>query len=117
MVVLRLGIKSVFPSSNSTCSQTAPELYQTAAVFISLSIGAWCTILFGYIIPFICVIIVLTRNGYSPTNDVGGWGSVFSTGSTGAPEGTIDLLKEVSLEDITETECCVSFSHFCSSKL
>jgi len=90
IMVLRLGMQSVFFSPDSTCPRTAPELYQTAAVFISLSLGVWFTILFGYVLPFICVIVILTRNGYAPTSDMPAWGKVFPSSNRGAPDGTID---------------------------
>lgn len=112
VLVLRLGVKSVFFSPNSKCRQTAPELFQTATVFISLSLGAWCTILFGYVLPFICVIVVLTRNGYAPTGDMAAWGNVFPTTQRGAPEGTIDMLTQVSPNEITETECIICMEEF-----
>jgi len=102
-------MQSVFFSPDSTCPRTAPELYQTAAVFISLSLGVWFTILFGYVLPFICVIVILTRNGYAPTSDMPAWGNVFPSSNRGAPDGTIDLLKVIQYEESNETECCVSW--------
>jgi hypothetical protein len=60
LLVLRLGIQSVFMSPNSTCPSTAPELYQSSAVFVSLSIAAWSTILLGYLVPFCFVATLLT---------------------------------------------------------
>lgn len=112
VMVLRLGMKSVFFSPESSCSRTAPELYQTAAVFISLSLGVWFTIVFGYAIPFICVIVILTRNGYAPTSDMPAWGNVFPSANRGAPEGTVDLLKIISYEETTEVECCICMDEF-----
>ena len=113
MLVLRLGLTSVFLSPESQCRRTAPQLYQTATVFVSLTLGAWSVVLFGYVIPFICVIIILTRNGYVSTSDMVAWGNVFPNGSRGAPEGTIDLLKVISMDEAPEAECCVSIMLFC----
>lgn len=112
MLVLRLGLTSVFLSPESQCRRTAPQLYQTATVFVSLTLGAWSVVLFGYVIPFICVIIILTRNGYVSTSDMVAWGNVFPNGSRGAPEGTIDLLKVISMDEAPEAECCICMEEF-----
>lgn len=52
MLVLRLGVRSVFFEDGSTCRKSAPELYNASVAFVSLSIAAWATILFGYLLPF-----------------------------------------------------------------
>lgn len=69
MFVLRLGAKSVYVSE-STCSSTAPELFYASLVFVCLSLLAWATIFLGYLIPFVFVAILLTRNGYFPNGDI-----------------------------------------------
>lgn len=68
MLVLRLGITSVFVKE-STCYDTAPELFLASAVFVSLTLLAWTLIIVGYIIPYATVAVLLTRNGYFPNVD------------------------------------------------
>lgn len=110
-------------ADDSTCPQTAPELYQSSAAFVSLSIAAWSTIVLGYLVPFCFVASLLTWNGYSPTADnatQNGTGSAFVGGvfpaaysTTGAPPGTVDQMQTVLLEEFPDTypqECCVSAS-------
>lgn len=120
LLVLRMGIKSVFMADDSTCPTTARELYQSSAAFVSLSIAAWSTIVLGYLVPFCFVATLLTWNGYSPTADnpehnahppfVGGvFPAAYST--TGAPPGCVDQLRTVLLEEFPDDypqECCVS---------
>lgn len=69
MLVLRLGIMSVFVRE-STCYDTAPELFLASAVFVSLTLLAWTLIIVGYIIPYATVAVLLTRNGYFPNEDL-----------------------------------------------
>ena len=110
-------------ADGSTCPKTAPELYQSAAVFVSLSIAAWSTIVLGYLVPFCFVATLLTWNGYTPSADTNrervgtqagvGFGGVFPAAysSSGAPPGCIDQLRTVMLEEFPEDyprECCVS---------
>lgn len=120
LLVLRLGVKSVFVlADDATCPTTAPELYQSSAVFVSLSIAAWSTIVLGYLVPFCFVATLLTWNGYTPTAEtaeqtpntfVGGvFPAAYST--TGAPPGCVDQLRTVLLEEFPDDyphECCVS---------
>lgn len=89
---------------------------------------AWFMIIFGYVIPFSIALYLLTRNGYSPSIDggdgsVGGGdhqgqfgGGVITLGtSNGAPLGTVDAMKRIEYEDLSEdhpSECCVSSSLF-----
>lgn len=122
LLVLRMGVKSVFMADDSTCPSTAPELYQSSAVFVSLSIAAWSTIVLGYLVPFCFVATLLTWNGYSPTAEnpeqnagpafVGGvFPAAYST--TGAPPGCVDQLRTVLLEEFPDDyphECCVSIA-------
>ena len=76
MAILRTGVNAIFRSPDSDCRRTAPELYQGSAVFVTLSLAAWSTIVVGYLGPFCFVAVLLTRNGYSPSadNDGGGRG-------------------------------------------
>lgn len=69
MLVLRLGILSVFVRE-STCYNTAPELFLASAVFVSLTLLAWTWIIVGYMIPYTTVALLLTRNGYFPNEDL-----------------------------------------------
>lgn len=122
MIVLRLGIKSIFLADDETCSRTAPELYQSSAVFVILSISAWSTIVLGYLVPFCFVATLLTLNGYTPAADanreqVEGTGFQFPAAYTnlGAPAGCIDQLRTLTLEDFGEDvphECCICMSDF-----
>ena len=127
MAVLRMGIGSVF-NENTTCADTASDLFHTSVVFVSLSISAWMTIILGYLGPFCFVAIILTRNGYSPTandntnnnnpagNAFGGvFPSMYGNTSNGAPPDCINRLRVVLLEEFPPEypkECCVSFSVF-----
>lgn len=118
MIVLRIGVTSVFLTRDSTCPETADNLFKTTRVFVTISVIAWLLILFGYLIPFCVVAILLTRNGYSPANEDDDHGpnfGVFPLPNTnnGAPPHCITLLKTVRLEDFGEDyprECCVSLS-------
>ena len=133
MFVLRLGAKSVYVSE-STCSSTAPELFYASLVFVCLSLFAWATIFLGYLIPFVFVAILLTRNGYFPNGDItssrgvmGGRRTRIGNGrlsgmvgeimpnhlSNPAPPATLDRLRVVMLNEFPSSyqkECCVSDS-------
>lgn len=128
LLVLRLGIQSVFMSANSTCPSTAPELYQSSAVFVSLSIAAWSTILLGYLVPFCFVATLLTWNGYTPSADANrehttpGFGGVFPAtyGTLGAPPGCVDQLRTVRLEEFPDNyphECCICMGDFVTGEV
>jgi len=67
MLVLRLGVKLAFLDNDSTCNKTAPELCQTSPMFMSLSVAAWGTITFGYLMPFCCAFILITRKNDTTT--------------------------------------------------
>lgn len=119
LLVLRMGIRGVFKADDSTCPSTAPELYRSAAVFVSLSLAAWSTIVLGYLVPFCFVATLLTWNGYTPTaesqeqNATAFIGGVFPAAysTTGAPPGCVDQLRTVLLEEFPDDyprECCVS---------
>ncbi len=130
MLVLRLGIRSVYRSGDSTCSNTAPEFFFATFIFVSLSLAAWATIILGYLVPFCFVAVLLTRNGYFPNAEttstpgagvgVGGprvgmrIGTIVSfpnTYSNPAPPGCIDRLRVVLLDEFPDSfpkECCVS---------
>ncbi|KAL7576391.1 hypothetical protein ACA910_018198 [Epithemia clementina (nom. ined.)] len=132
LLVLRLGVRSVF-MEETTCDNTAAELYNASTAFVSLSIAAWATILFGYLLPFCVVATLLTCNGYNPTShnrqdeqalnrgrgNVGPPGTaqpVFPAAyaTTGAPPGTVDRLPVFRHENLTENarECCICMEDF-----
>eukprot|EP00522_Entomoneis_paludosa_P018258 CAMPEP_0172450520 /NCGR_PEP_ID=MMETSP1065-20121228/8822_1 /TAXON_ID=265537 /ORGANISM="Amphiprora paludosa, Strain CCMP125" /LENGTH=946 /DNA_ID=CAMNT_0013202309 /DNA_START=140 /DNA_END=2980 /DNA_ORIENTATION=+ len=125
LLVLRLGIRSVFIESN-TCRKTAPELYNTSIAFVSLSISAWATIVCGYLIPFCVVAALLTCNGYNPTSQTRAENVTLADGTTqpvfpaayattGAPPGTVDRLAVVQLENLRDCpshECCICMEDF-----
>ena len=131
MFVLRTGVRSVC-IADTTCDDTAPELFYASVVFIGLSLLAWATILCGYLIPFFFVAFLLTRNGYFPNGNLtssrgvmGGRRARIGTGrisemvgeafpntvSNPAPAGTVEALPVVFLNEFPESyqkECCVS---------
>lgn len=119
LLVLRMGIQSVFIDDESTCRRTAPELYQSSTAFVSLSIAAWSTIILGYLIPFCVVATLLTVNGYTPSSDLPRDGSsipftLFPV-SMGAPPTCVDELPIVMLEDFPAhypMECCICMENF-----
>jgi hypothetical protein len=116
MMVLRIGVSSVFLNRSSTCAQTAASLFKTTRVYVSISLAAWLLILFGYLIPFCVVAIMLTRNGYSPGAEHDQRNQNFGVfplpnSNNGAPSNCITLLKTLRLEELREDhprECCVS---------
>ena len=138
MLVLRLGVRSVF-ISETTCSNTAPELFYASLVFVCLSLLAWAIIILGYLIPFCFVAVLLTRNGYFPNGEVtssrgvmggrrarigtgrisGIVGEVFpNTYSNPAPPGCVEQLRVVLLHEFPDSyqkECCVSSRVLCGS--
>mmetsp|Transcript_5501 Transcript_5501/g.12552 ORF Transcript_5501/g.12552 Transcript_5501/m.12552 type:complete len:1076 (+) Transcript_5501:178-3405(+) len=135
MLVLRLGVRSVF-ISESTCSSTAPEFFYVSLVFVCLSLFAWATILLGYLIPFCFVAVLLTRNGYFPNGDIassrgvmggrrarigtgrisGIVGEVFpNTYSNPAPPGCVEKLRVVLLHEFLDSyqrECCICMMEY-----
>lgn len=124
LLVLRLGISSVFLDNDTTCNETAPELYNTTTAFVSLSLAAWGTIFFGYLLPFCVVAGMLTCNGYNPSEGVMGEGNAAATqpvfpaaySMTGAPADCVDRLPVVIVNEefLTreETECCICMDNF-----
>jgi len=123
LLVLRLGVKSIyFAPENSTCSQTAPELYHSSRVFVYLSIAVWFTILFGYVIPFCVVATLLTWNGYHPSADTipsatrGTTTGVFPTAvSNGTSSQTIHQFRTIILQEFPShypRECCICLGDF-----
>jgi hypothetical protein len=128
LLVLRLGIQSVFMAENSTCPSTAPELYKSSVALVSLSIAAWSTIVLGYLVPFCFVATLLTWNGYSPSADANreeaapGFGGVFPAafGTSGAPPGCVDQLRTVLLEEFPDDyphECCICMGEFVTGEV
>ena len=117
MLVLHIGVNAVLLTpQNSQCESTATELYRSSRVFVLVSLIAWVIIIVGYLIPFFVVAFLLTRNGYSPTNDARDRNfSVFplsSYGRNAAPPDCIDRLKVVSIDELRPhdtKECCVSY--------
>mmetsp|Transcript_14563 Transcript_14563/g.22447 ORF Transcript_14563/g.22447 Transcript_14563/m.22447 type:complete len:702 (+) Transcript_14563:193-2298(+) len=127
MTVLYSGVKSVFLTDESTCSRTAPELFQTCKVFVVLSIAAWSTVMLVYMIPFFFIALFLTRNGYLPPSTIverddmlrGAAGAASLTvrmgGSVGAPPECIERLRVVRLQDFPAhypKECCICMVDF-----
>ena len=114
LLVLKMGVDSVFLSHGSTCPQTAPMLFKACTVFISLSVAAWSTIILGYLVPFCFVAALLTWNGYTPASDAHHQEPRTIIGPAaysreGAPPGTIDLLRRL---DTFEGECCICMGEF-----
>jgi hypothetical protein len=119
LLVLRLGIHSVYLDNDVTCRRTAPELFQSSTAFVSLTIAAWSTIILGYLVPFCFVATLLTWNGYTPSADtpLNGTPSPFTVfpSSNGAPPGCVDQLRVVVLEDFPDDfpmECCICMEDF-----
>jgi len=123
--VLRIGVKSVYFSPESTCPDSAPEFYSAAAAFVTLSLAAWSTIVVGYLFPFCFVAIILTRNGYSPSADIEGGEEAINAAipgvfpnyhaHAGAPPGCIDRLQVIMLHEFPDDyprECCICMSDF-----
>jgi len=123
--VLRIGVKSVYFSPESTCPDGAPEFYSAAAAFVTLSLAAWSTIVVGYLFPFCFVAIILTRNGYSPSADIEGGEEAINAAipgvfpnyhaNSGAPSGCIDRLQVIMLHEFPADyprECCICMSDF-----
>jgi hypothetical protein len=104
LLVIRLGIRSVFLTDDTTCDDTAPELFKASLAFVSLSIAAWATIFCGYLLPFFVVAAMLTYNGYPAAYTM-----------SGAPPGCVDLLTVISIEDFPADyprECCICMESF-----
>jgi hypothetical protein len=122
LLVLRLGIRSVFLDDSSTCQDTAKELFNSSAVFVSLSLTAWTTILCGYLLPFCVVAALLTYNGYNPSIQInqeedGAAHAVYPAAysTTGAPAGCIDQMQLLRMEDFPDDyprECCICMEDF-----
>ena len=127
VLVLRLGIRSVFAYDEyPTCRSTAPDLFKASVAFVSLSIAAWTTIICGYLLPFLVVAVLLTMNGYQPSDSTLHWNeeggatqpvfpAAYST--SGAPPGCIDLLPVVTMQDLCTDpsftkECCICMEEF-----
>jgi hypothetical protein len=122
LLVLRLGIRSVYVRNGGMCRHTAPELFQSSAAFVTLSIAAWSTIVLGYLVPFCFVATLLTWNGYTPASDAdrqgrmmgGGFGGVFPS-TSGAPPECIDQMRVVLLDEFRNDfprECCICIGDF-----
>jgi hypothetical protein len=124
LLVLRLGIHSVFLDHDTTCRRTAPALFQSSAAFVSLSIAAWSTIVLGYLIPFSFVATLLALNGYTPSSDNQRDGAprpftVFSAAMS-APPGCVDQLRIVLLEEFPADypmECCICMENFTATEV
>lgn len=128
LLVLRIGITSVYvdgQQAESTCHLTAPELFNSSFVFVTLTLLAWATIILGYLIPFCFVAVLLTWNGYNPGESVNEArvtagpipGGVFSGayGSNAAPPECIDQMHQVHLGEMGENspkECCICMEDF-----
>ena len=122
MLVLRLGIQSVYINNDADCRDTAPELFNASIAFVSLSLAAWATIICGYLLPFFVVASLLTCNGYNPSSDAqqsasGTTQPVFPAAyaTTGAPPGTVELLHVLQIDDFPDDyprECCICMETF-----
>lgn len=125
LLVLRTGLQSIyFRPEGTMCQYTAPELWRTSEVYVTISFFAWAIILLGYLIPFCFVAIVLTHNGYSPYMEGDGSDTeerrnfgLFSTAysANAAPTATIDQMQEVSFENFRQEypkECCICMGEF-----
>jgi Ring finger domain len=121
LLVLRMGVRSVFFNDDETiCPSTAPELFQSARLFVCLSVAAWTTIIFGYLVPFIVVAAMLTWNGYTPTSDAtrdGDGSGPFTVlpSVMGAPPHCIDEIPIIALDDFPvqyPMECCICVENF-----
>lgn len=126
MLVLRLGIMSVFVIE-STCYDTAPELFLASAVFVSLTLLAWTLIIAGYIIPYATVAVLLTRNGYFPNEELDALdgaegnrrgrliGILPNNLANSAPPECIEKLRVVmhdELNDSFQKECCICLTEY-----
>lgn len=124
ILVLQLGIRNVVTPNE--CHTTAPELFHAGVAFISLSVAAWITILFGYAVPFCVVAILLTVNGYNPHTYSMNSSSASTTSpfpfiscgyaTSGAPPGCVDKLSTIELRNLTDSsfpkECCICMESF-----
>ena len=125
-LVLRLGIVSVFVRE-STCYNTAPELFLASAVFMCISLLAWMLIIVGYIIPYVTVAVLLTRNGYFPNadfddlNDIEGnrrgrlIGILPNNLSNPAPPECVEKLRVIMYDEINDSsqkECCICLQDY-----
>lgn len=120
LLVLRLGVDSILWQDESACRNSAPELFQASAAFVYLSSAAWSTILFGYLVPFCFVAVILTWNGYTPSADNQSQSrfTVFPTAMS-APPGCVDQLRVVQLDEFPThypVECCICMEDFTSSE-
>ncbi len=126
MLVLRLGIFSVFVE-DSTCYDTAPELFLASAVFVSLTLLAWTLIIVGYILPFAAVAVLLTRNGYFPNEDLDALngtegnrrarllGILPNNLANPAPPDCVEKLRVVIYDEINDSfqkECCICLMEY-----
>jgi hypothetical protein len=113
LLVLRLGVNSVYLNHDTTCPTTAPELFKATTVYISLSVAAWSTIILGYLVPFCFVATLLTWNGYTPASDINREPRIIGPAAysrEGAPPGTIHLLRQIT--EIPDAECCICMGEF-----
>ena len=126
MLVLRLGITSVFVKE-STCYDTAPELFLASAVFVSLTLLAWTLIIAGYIIPYAAVAVLLTRNGYFPNEDLDALndaernrrgrliGILPNNLANSAPPDCVEKLRVVMYDEFNDSfqkECCICLMEY-----
>jgi hypothetical protein len=115
IMVLRLGVTSVFVNDiePKQCPTTAPELFKASTAFVTLSLAAWTTILFGYVLPLCIVAAMLTHNGYNPSNEGMVLPAAYNNG--GAPPETIDELPIVESVVCLGQECCICMEEFTSN--
>jgi len=126
LLVLRIGINSVYIDGQrpeSRCHLTAPELFQSTFVFVTLVLIAWATVILGYLVPYCFVAVLLTWNGYNPgepgrearvaSGAIRGFPGAY--GSNAAPPGCVDHMQELHLGEMGEDcpqECCICMEDF-----
>jgi len=128
ILVLRLGVISVFVNREETaCRDTAAELFNASTAFVSFSIAAWATIIFGYVLPLFVVAALLTYNGYNPASssldaENGATNPVFPAAYSrnGAPPACIELMETVTMDGNQSSdlprECCICMEEFSPSE-
>lgn len=119
LLVLRMGVDCIVFQDKSTCRRSAPELFHASAAFVYLSSAAWATLIFGYLIPFCIVAVLLTWNGYTPSADNQSRNQFTFPTAMSAPSGTIERLRVVDFNDFPHyypTECCICMEKFTATE-
>ncbi|GKY99720.1 hypothetical protein MPSEU_000926000 [Mayamaea pseudoterrestris] len=123
-LVLRLGVMTIYMDLGATCRSTAPELFRASGAFVTLSLAAWATIIFGYVCPMLVAAAMLTWNGYNPSShpasgEAGAAHAVLPSvyATSGAPSGFIEQLPIMSWAELQarfprDRECCICMDAF-----